>query len=93
MVAIFPKLCFWRRSLCSNLGGIDPEKLSRATLSLLELVIKTPSIYVKLPETPRWLDTVFQGQYLASLSINYVATNKHLEKIATVVLDKDENLL
>ena len=33
VVAIFPKLCFWRRSLCSNLGGIDPEKLYRATLS------------------------------------------------------------
>ena len=33
MVAIFPKRCFWRRSLCSNLGGIDPEKLYRATLS------------------------------------------------------------
>ena len=32
MVAIFPKLCFWQRSLCSNLGGIDPEKLYRATL-------------------------------------------------------------
>ena len=32
MVAIFPKLCLWRRSLCSNLGGIDPEKLYRATL-------------------------------------------------------------
>ena len=32
MVAIFPKLCLWRRSLCSNLRGIDPEKLYRATL-------------------------------------------------------------
>ena len=32
-MAIFPKLCFWRRSLCSNLGGIDPEKLYRATLT------------------------------------------------------------
>ena len=31
-VAIFPKLCLWRRSLCLNLGGIDPEKLYRATL-------------------------------------------------------------
>ena len=41
----------------------------------------------------KWLDTVFQGQYLPSLSINYVATNKHLEKIATtVVLDKEGNL-
>ena len=29
----------------------------------------------------RWLDTVFQGQYLPSLSINYVATNKDLEKL------------
>ena len=33
VVAIFPKLCLLRRSLCSNLGGIDPEKLYRATLS------------------------------------------------------------
>ena len=33
MVVIFPKLCLWRRSLCSNVGGIDPEKLYRATLS------------------------------------------------------------
>ena len=29
----------------------------------------------------KWLHTVFQGQYLPSLSINYVATNKHLEKL------------
>ena len=44
--------------------------------------------------TWRWLDTVFQGHYLPHLSINYVAINKDLEKIATiVVLDKDENLL
>ena len=35
VVAIFPNLCLWRRSLCSNLGGIDPEKLYRATLIYL----------------------------------------------------------
>ena len=29
----------------------------------------------------KWLDTVFQGQYLPSLSINYVPINKHLEKL------------
>ena len=29
----------------------------------------------------RWLDTVFHGQYLPSLSINYVAKNKVLEKL------------
>ena len=27
VVAIFPNICLWRRSLCSNLAGIDPEKL------------------------------------------------------------------
>ena len=31
------KTCLWRRSLCSNLGGIGLEKLYRATLSVLEL--------------------------------------------------------
>ena len=29
----------------------------------------------------RWLDTVFRGQYLPSLSINYVAINKVLKKL------------
>ena len=29
----------------------------------------------------RWLDTVFQGQYLPSLSIKYVAIGKVLEKL------------
>ena len=34
VVSIFPNLCLWRRSLRSNLGGIDPEKLYRATLNV-----------------------------------------------------------
>ena len=33
VVAIFPKLCLWQRRLCSDLGGIGPEKLYRATLN------------------------------------------------------------
>ena len=37
VVAIFPKLCFWWRSLCSNLGDIDPEKPYRATLNTIVL--------------------------------------------------------
>ena len=37
VVAVFPKLCFWRRSLCSNLAGIDPEKLYRATLTIVKI--------------------------------------------------------
>ena len=31
VVAIFPNVCLWQRSLCSNLAGIDPEKLYRGT--------------------------------------------------------------
>ena len=30
--ALFPNLYLWRRSLCSNLGGIYPEKLYRVTV-------------------------------------------------------------
>ena len=33
VVSGFPKHCLWRRGLCSNLGGIGPEKLYRATLT------------------------------------------------------------
>ena len=39
-MTIFPNLCLWRRSLCSNLGGTDPEKLYRATLILQNLFIQ-----------------------------------------------------
>ena len=35
VVLISPNLCLWRRSLHSNLGGIDPEKLYGATLNVL----------------------------------------------------------
>ena len=45
MRAIFPKLCLWRRSLWSNLGGIGLEKLYRATLSCLLHKWKEESLY------------------------------------------------
>ena len=48
VVAIFPKLCLWRRSLCSNLGGIGPEKLYRATLSSRVLLMDYLQNYVVL---------------------------------------------
>ena len=35
VVAVFTNFCLRRRSLCSNLGGIDSEKLYRATLIYL----------------------------------------------------------
>ena len=34
VVADLPNLCLWWRSLCSNYGGIDPEKLYRATFTV-----------------------------------------------------------
>ena len=39
-MAIFPNLSLWRRRLCSNLGGIDPEKLYRATLNKVIYILK-----------------------------------------------------
>ena len=45
MVLIFPNLCLWRRSLRSNLGGIDPEKLYRATLNQ-EKCIKYLGVFI-----------------------------------------------
>ena len=41
MVLIFPNLCLWRRSLRSNVGGIHPKKLYRATLSFTNLLFQT----------------------------------------------------
>ena len=34
-----------------------------------------------IEDSLRWLDIVFQGQYLPSLRVNYVAINKDLEKL------------
>ena len=43
VVAIFPNLCLWRRSFCSNLGDTDPEKLYRATLSAhAHVIVSSP---------------------------------------------------
>ena len=57
VMAIFPKLSLWRRSLCSNLGGIDPEKLYRATLSNIYLtssvnVYFLAHVFTNLKEVP-----------------------------------------
>ena len=39
VVAIFRKLCLWWHSLSSNLGGIGPEKLCRATLTCFSVKV------------------------------------------------------
>ena len=48
VVAIFPKLCLWRRGLCSNLGGIGPEKLYRATLKTIVFLKIKIKYYVRI---------------------------------------------
>ena len=42
----------------------------------------------------RWLDWIFLGEYLPSLSLNYVGMSKDMEKkVTTTVLHKDESFL
>ena len=68
MVAIFPNLCLWRRSLCSNLGGIDPEKLYRATLRTEFTCVIAKST------SPGLSDTTFFARWLELLSAAPQAT-------------------
>ena len=49
VVTIFPTLCLWQRSLCSNLGGIGPEELYQATLKTP--LTKGPTIILVLTES------------------------------------------
>ena len=44
----FPNLFLWRRSLRSNLGGIDPEKLYRATSRCFDTVFQRPYRYFSI---------------------------------------------
>ena len=54
----------------------------------------TTARFVQVPCSQGGSIQLFQGQYLPSLSINYVAIKKGFGKIATtVVLDEDEKLL
>ena len=49
-MTIFPNLCIWRRSLCSTLGGIDPEKLASSHLNTEELkfyILDSDGFYAK----------------------------------------------
>ena len=46
-MAIFPNVCLWRRSLCSNLAGIDPEKLYRAIFTSTAYVVASALVSVR----------------------------------------------
>ena len=92
------KLHCWGHRRTGNFlpgGGGNPfaQKILASCPNFYETVERKLGPCNKIGRTGiwKWLDTVFQGQYLPSL--NFVATNKHLEKIATtVVLDKEGNL-
>ena len=47
------------------------------------LIINTEDRLIKTPDVNliKWVDEVFQGQYLPILGINYVAINRDLEKL------------
>ena len=49
VMAIFPNLCLWWRRLYSNFGGIDPEKLYRATPECYTELLKG-SIFLSVSE-------------------------------------------
>ena len=73
VVAIFPNLCLWRLSLCSNLGGIDPEKLYPATLRTEFTCPRAKSTSPGLSDTTffaRWLEFLLAAPQ-ATLTLSF----------------------
>ena len=68
------KFCISSTSLVSAVN-----RMAARTYREKKTTTTKPSLSLDL----RWLDAVFQGQYLPSLSLNYVAINKVLEKLPT----------
>ena len=76
MVSIFPNPCLWRRSLRSNLGSIDLEKLYRATLKRRATAVlacqvfrgaRLSSLLKRAPlKTPAWEATALLNSILKS---------------------------
>ena len=70
----------------------DTCTLNSGTTSLNTFFIIWLNNWIEL--NLRWLDWIFWGWYLPSLSINYVGMSKDMEKtVTTAVLYKDENFL
>ena len=85
--------CYFRDPIIQNLPGehaprppyqLPPSVLVICSLNKSHLATALPffvtAFAVRL-SLLKWLDAVFQGKYVASLSINYVAINKNLEKL------------
>ena len=71
---IFRAWAMWIHSIAC---GSPLPMLSR------NLIINTEDRLIKTPDVNliKWVDEVFQGQYLPILGINYVAINRDLEKL------------
>ena len=62
-----------------NSNDLDDMQKSTRQFTLSNRQALSP--LVRIDYELRWLDIVFQGEYLPSLSINYVAINNVLEKL------------
>ena len=69
----------WNEIPC-HIRHLSANKFKQTLCKLLFDILNSDDDYIDTP-TLRWLDTIFQGQYLPCLSINYVAINKVLEKL------------
>ena len=70
------------RSTFLNFAVFNSRSVRNKIESIIDHVVENDIGLCTVTETwLRWLDTVFQGQYLPSLSVNYVAINKDLEKL------------
>ena len=65
-LAIFPKPCLWRRSLCSNLGGVGLEKLYRATLMVVSRKVKGPDAHQNIEVFRNILKCFFLSLHISS---------------------------
>ena len=70
------------RSTFLNFAVFNSRSVRNKIESIIDHVVENDIGLCTVTENwLRWLDTVFQGQYLPSLSVNYVAINKDLGKL------------
>ena len=71
-----------RRTDSKKHGKTSKKTTRKATSAIWRIIAELDKPKRTLSEMNlRWLDIVFQGQYLPSLIVNYVAINKDLEKL------------
>ena len=86
MVAVFPKLCLWRRSLCSNLGGIGPEKLYRATLNPIFLPYSRGKYNHNVLHSQLTFKAVLKGRNKADYLVTNIIKAKFLSAFTELVI-------